>query len=352
MNRELKLALIIGFSLVLLVTVLISDHLSAARQATLAGVEPTKPLAAVDPTSQAFLSFPETAPGAAEPEVAPPMSAPADRLAAPGLDAGTNHPGVGESLARGAGEQAPVEFSQATRVAAADAGLVEAIYQLGGSVVQSDDGVREIRVNAPPALAAGAAGPAMEPEDAEIRHVVASGEALYDIAKKYYGAGSKWTLIREANPDRISSTGVVRAGVTIKIPALASTGPAPAPAPADRVREPRPRQPEARPAPQPRSRGPVEVAETQRPQLEREAPPVRPQTRTASRPTDGPRSTESKPAAGAPGRGTYVVRRGDTLGEIAQRVLGSTQRKTELMKLNGIDDEDTIRVGAVLKLPQ
>ena len=37
MTRELKLALIVGFALVLVVTVLISDHLSHARQTELAG---------------------------------------------------------------------------------------------------------------------------------------------------------------------------------------------------------------------------------------------------------------------------------------------------------------------------
>lgn len=360
MNRELKLALIIGFSLVLLVTVLISDHLSAARRASLAGVEPTKPLAAVDPTSQAFLATPERAPDAPAAELAgPALTVPAEPLASP-----TPTPAP-EAPAELAGA-APVEFDQGTGRLAGDSGLVEAIRQLGGSVVDGADGVREIRMNAPPGLIAGSAPSAGTTGETagrvpdgdmgrgEVRHVVAAGEAVYDIAKKYYGAGSKWTLIREANPDRISPKGVVRAGVTLKIPLASADAPATPAARPDVVREP---QPEARPAPQPRTRGagPVEVAQAPR----REAQPrqsAQATPRTENRPQAGTQAgrqqSESRQAQATPPKGTYVVRSGDTLGEIAERVLGSSRRKSELMRLNGINDEDSIRVGAVLKLPQ
>ena len=48
---------------------------------------------------------------------------------------------------------------------------------------------------------------------------------------------------------------------------------------------------------------------------------------------------------------TYTVRDGDTLGEIAQRLLGSSKRWPEIVKLNGIDDPDVVPVGTMLKLP-
>ncbi len=49
-NRELKLALIVGFSLVLVVAVLISDHLSSARKAAMANLVNDLP-SAVNPAS-------------------------------------------------------------------------------------------------------------------------------------------------------------------------------------------------------------------------------------------------------------------------------------------------------------
>lgn len=48
---------------------------------------------------------------------------------------------------------------------------------------------------------------------------------------------------------------------------------------------------------------------------------------------------------------TVVVQPGETLGQIAQRELGSVRRIAEIVELNGIEDPDDIRAGAVLKLP-
>lgn len=49
--------------------------------------------------------------------------------------------------------------------------------------------------------------------------------------------------------------------------------------------------------------------------------------------------------------GTYVVQPGESLGGIAQRLLGSVSRAEELARLNGIKDPDLIREGMRLKLP-
>lgn len=308
MNRELKLALIIGFSLVLLVTVLVSDHLSKARKTDLAGVESTRPLAAVDPMAHAALAA-ETPSGRSlgfEPGPIP-MSAPAAPISS-----------EAESVELASGEsQAPgvplVQFDQSsgrTAGPSGDAGLIETVHRLGGQVVNRD-GVREILV--PPAPLS-----ATENTPGDVRHIVVNGDSLFSIAKKYYGDGSTWKRIRDANPDRVSETGVVRTGVTLKIPSSQPTvtrGPARgAPAEPERTK---PRAPESKPAPR----------------------------------AAGGDAMAAKPGDAKVKPGTYTVRRGDTLGEIAQRVLGSTKRKTELMKLNNINDEDSIRVGAVLRLP-
>ena len=48
------------------------------------------------------------------------------------------------------------------------------------------------------------------------QHAIAHGDTFYSIAKTYYGDGSKWELIAEANPDA-QVTGLL-VGKTIKIP--------------------------------------------------------------------------------------------------------------------------------------
>jgi tetratricopeptide (TPR) repeat protein len=50
------------------------------------------------------------------------------------------------------------------------------------------------------------------------RHVVSQGETLYKIAQFYYGSGSKWPQILEANRDVLKNESAVRAGMELKIP--------------------------------------------------------------------------------------------------------------------------------------
>jgi len=51
--------------------------------------------------------------------------------------------------------------------------------------------------------------------------------------------------------------------------------------------------------------------------------------------------------------GTYKVQRGDLLGEIAAKTLGSSKRANEIYELNKdlMSDEDSLTVGMTLKLP-
>jgi nucleoid-associated protein YgaU len=48
---------------------------------------------------------------------------------------------------------------------------------------------------------------------------------------------------------------------------------------------------------------------------------------------------------------TYTVKKGETLGEIARRTLGSSKRWPELAEFNKLEDEDNIAAGTVLKVP-
>ena len=68
---------------------------------------------------------------------------------------------------------------------------------------------------APPRSAPAAAAPAPA---AGRRHTVAQGETLYKIAQRYYGSGSKWPQILEANRDVLKNESAVRPGMDLRIP--------------------------------------------------------------------------------------------------------------------------------------
>jgi nucleoid-associated protein YgaU len=73
-----------------------------------------------------------------------------------------------------------------------------------------------------------------------------------------------------------------------------------------------------------------------------------------TQPTGGfvqPGLPQSSPVASSGAR-EYKVKRGETLGEIARRELGSSKRWTEISSLNGNLDPQRVREGMTLKLPQ
>ena len=49
-------------------------------------------------------------------------------------------------------------------------------------------------------------------------HIVVSGETLWAIAKKYYGDGSKYNIIFNANKDKIKNPALIQVGWKLKIP--------------------------------------------------------------------------------------------------------------------------------------
>jgi LysM repeat protein len=51
-------------------------------------------------------------------------------------------------------------------------------------------------------------------------YTVVSGDCLWNIAKKFYGNGSKYTVILEANKDKIKNANLIYPGQILTIPAL------------------------------------------------------------------------------------------------------------------------------------
>jgi LysM repeat protein len=294
-TREHKLALIVGFSLILLVGVLISDHLSSARQAQVGGYGPgdfriaeAPLLVPPDPLQREGL-WPERGGGAAGydtaaaveiPELPSPIgtiTSAAEPTQAPAPPPEPWH------IDQSSGRQARGEDSEFDALLAKGRGLLV-------PVVQPEERAR------PAAPAPESAAPAFD------WYTVQPGDSLYKIAAKVYGDGKRWRELVKDNADRVDASGSVRSGVKIRIRKQGAPAAAPPPAP--------------RPA--------APVAHT---------PVIR---------------TVAMPAAKT---GTYTVQRGDTLGVISQKTLGTSRRWQEIADLNGIEDGDHVPAGKVLKIP-
>lgn len=326
-TREQKLALIVGFSLILFVGVLISDHLSSARKASIAKVEPeTAPVSPVPMTLAAAQP--------AERPVQPPT---------PIIDASTTPTNPPVTTGQLQPEHPIASVTEPTRqddrIAAAptglggnDGNLAREVEAVGGKLVKGADGSTSIVF---PPVAPPTSVPEPRREVANTlrtspititpvgnienlkTHAVASGESLYLIAAKYYGNGNMWKELAKFNG--MDNSGAVRVGMKIKVPSkealLGRTVVNNSPASND-------------------------------PGLKiiKPAPPV-PSTKTTS---------PSKPATSKPGKielASYTVKRGDTLGDISKRTLGTSKRWEEILELNKLEDEDDLKPGAVLKLP-
>lgn len=373
MTRELKLALIFGFSLLLVVTVLISDHLSKARDAKLAADLPEAP--ALVPAA------PREVLVASEPRLpnTPIMTGdPAPQ------DSGFKSASKATQEAQPA-DHTPEEFVQGgkpTRVAErAPRNDDTFIIPRGGTPLVGtvstglDEAARNIVNPAQPDRVGAApeknADIEQSPAAATARmHTVANGETLIKIAKKYYGNSANWKRIAEANPKLIGKNGEVRVGAKLTIPPEQPAN-APASQPGQTPRkeiserviaqdQPEKRLPRAElPESGTNKAGKSEVAKAD------QKAPAKPQadapgkTKTEVAKADPKTRPAVQEPSGSPesekGKASYIVRSGDTLSEIAQRELGSASRVKEIIRLNKDafpDGGTAVRIGMVLKMPR
>lgn len=302
MTREHKLALIVGFSLILVVGVLISDHVSSTTRSELpdfghdeAPVPVALAPATIEPEPPAQVAIRELEP---EPEPEPLVEL---HFGRPAPDTRTEE---AAPAARG-----PILASNSTGAPADDPTLVERVREFGGRVVeragrgdvdlptlaQTSQGRQEPNGRPSEETTTATARPT-EPEAPTRWHTVERGQSLYTISQRYYGSGRHWRQLAEVNQDRVGDNGTVRQGVRLRIPETLN--------------------------------GTTIVAS--------EATPAEP-------------ATASRPATTR----EYTVQPGDTLGVISQRLLGTVRRTEEIVRLNSsvIQDADDIRVGMVLKLP-
>lgn len=305
MTREHKLSLILGFAVVLVVGVLLSDHLSGARTAQPDQIDPATNLALLDDASRRVTEPPSLV--LVDPRGRPVNIAPAG-LQAPAAP-------VGDQLA--SGERAtPSPFSDSTMFKpvtqdeADPSRLAHLKEQLAGTFndLANGHGPQPAAVieQAPPTLKM-----ATRPEPTRSNnqpttsgamktYTVRANDTLWAIAQRTLGDGFRHKELAELNRDRIGPEGELRVGATLRLPTDALMADA-APSPANRT---------------------------------------------------APKESAAK-AAPAKATSTYTVKPGDTLGVISQRLLGTSRRYRDILEANRnlLDDADSLRAGMVLKIP-
>lgn len=254
MNREIKLALVIGMALLLLAGIVISDHLSPASERLkplqdsaeplrLAAAPPaTPPLrevgqgSAISEGAAARRTANRTVPpagGSAAPPVRPVgdesivVGPPRDPLSPPARGGEPAMPPPGERTYR------VQEGDVLARIAAnlyGDPSLWEALAAYNRERLPDPNRLRPgLVLRVPPRELLGApAGPARPaasgtesptvPAAARTR-VVREGETLSEIAAETLGSSRRWRDLLEANRDRIADPNRVAVGTELRIPA-------------------------------------------------------------------------------------------------------------------------------------
>ncbi len=289
MTREHKLALIVGFALVLVLGVLVSDHFSKARQAQMAGIGDIRPPTdrEIGTGTAGMRSTGLTAP-AAQPE---PAAARADLHALPGFAKGDPSLSGGTQLATNTNPGTPL--------------LVH--VQRGTEYLPRGDEHYDPPAGVTPP-------PPVVPQIPMTRYDVKEGDTLYGIAQKIYNDGKLWEKIRDSNKDKLGSGGTLHKGVTLLLPpkdVLLGKPYVPVAAPGTLVNGPR---------------GPL-------------SDPALPKA-------------DAKPVVAGDFR-EYVVKDGDTLVAISRKMLNSGKRFNEIIEANKgtLADPESLSVGMKLRIP-
>lgn len=350
-NRDVKLAVLLGFCAIVAVGVLVAEHFSKARSAEPATTElgtstaalPQTPASTTDPIS-----------GLLVPNTTDPQASTARpsifEMGRPAVDV---EKGLGITL--GPSESAPTLPQMTTGLSQ---GLIAPIVPVdptptpgaggpGSAVVvvpepSRPSGVTPIRRDGDtflPGDGAGRSGGSMRPEmtvpdDATTRpgqpelvkdgsHPVKAGDTLDKIARQHYSDRTLAKALGEYNKSRIAKDGTLRAGVTLRIPPVAVLRGGERPAAL------------ASPARRDDRSGAVTPARLDRSEASGAS--------GSDKPTDSAKPNAPK---------FYTVRRGDTLMDIAKETLGSSRRFRELQKANPGLDENNLKVGMKIRIPQ
>ncbi len=289
MNRENKLAIIIGFSLVLVVAVLISDHFSRARAARVGN----------DITSGKPADFGAGGGNAALTKPIGPEPVPV-----------STHP-----LARTEGAKSPTVIIMHPANSAGpdpDSGYIEP-----KSVAESNLPVSKGKMK---------------------QHEVKDGDSLFQIAKAYYGDGTLYQKLADYNKAKNPNLKVssLKLGAKLDIPPKdVLLGEAVMPSPAEAGKSPAEKTDKDS-----KRLNPGDKVTPEKPA---------PKTTLSDRTIAGAKGDKDA----KPPYQSYKIAKGDDLSTIARKLLGSAKRGSEIYELNKdiIADPDTLVANVVIKVP-
>lgn len=308
MTREQKLALILGFILVLGVGVLVSDHWSSARQAEIGKIDPPRDVGTgtlAQPGLGRKLEF-----------VEPPVPVPPPVV----INTGVSRP---ESTSPKTNRQANPGGTPNTPARDPFDRLAQELKNATDSLRQGETPPAAAQLDVVPTLELGGEETidtslvAVPSAPSGRTHTVSEGDTLWSIAARHYGSGSAHKEIARANASKLGEGGELRVGTTLILPTLDEAAPV---STAEKTA--------------PRAEAPIETASAE------------PKKDAASK-SDEPAKKKDRP-------GTYTVRPGDTLAAIAKKTLGTSSRWEDILDLNRgvIDDETSIPAGTLLRLPK
>lgn len=197
MTREIKLALILGSALALIVGVLVSDHLSAARRTQIAEI--SGELGASLGTQTRPLARPRDA-NANWPEVV--ATLPTSKVEEPKPTAVASN--------------TPTAQAPQTPAVDHDADLIDAGRNQGVEFTRLTN-IDTLVLGDKPTTVAPATPPMKE-------HVIREGDTLWSIAQKYYGDGRQHARIEEANHEAFARKKGLEIGQKLMIPARQQPG--------------------------------------------------------------------------------------------------------------------------------
>ncbi len=225
MTRENKVALVIGFALVLFVGILVSDHLSKAQTQRSANLAPDTHITAAGPPAR-FVDLrttlpsrpPKPVPLNAQPITAQPAPSPAPTQSAGVKEAVVVTPASwertyevrsGESLSTICQQEygtAALTAALATHNGISDPDTVWAGHRLSLPAVDVLTG------------GADTAAGNVETPDRWGAYRIKEGDSLSQIARQFMGSAGRWRQLYELNRHAISDPDRIRAGTVLKIP--------------------------------------------------------------------------------------------------------------------------------------
>jgi nucleoid-associated protein YgaU len=338
-NRETKLALILGLAVVLIVGVFMGEHFSKSRQ----------PIPNINVgIGEDLAGGPALAPNIpGEPQLPAPMVQPDERVR-PGVAGGpeSSTPGAGRtpgasglpgSGAVEAGDQPVGPGVQPPAVIpmipgrsggkTAMAGRVDETPGAGGSVEPLPAGPQGAAGGGGSVAGTGPGGLPIS-NGKELAHTVKSGDTLAKLTKQYYNSGEAdlWSKLANYNKGKLGKNNGLSVGTTLRVPPLDVL------------------------------LGKAELSQAGRGVF----PPGTPGTPGVVLPGQGSRQANLEKITGPSGNGaadptvrTYTVKSGDTLGSISKNELGTATRWKEILDLNKklLPSPEAMKIGMTLKLP-